>query len=308
MNNNVLVILGNGYDVAQGFPSRYKDFYDGSTDLKVYANNGNKLCKHIIDTYNSEDTQWSDLEEGLYFFSLQLTKKNGEGNKAVAERFKNEFNELRSALFNYIHAIGQESKLVESQSAVMGLSVEWMTVKPQYLTFNYSTVTLGMASGIDRTFWNADDSINPERFVYQHGSVYNSMKAGVNPSDSIVLGIDEAEQKVEQLHSFPYKSQQKLSNLRMAMELIDHKSLYIIYGCSVGDSDAMYFKRIFSQKHKEYIIYYYNDTALKQIKSNIGKMCGSYTQFEIDNNINYLPISDVVITRNKTNAILHKYI
>lgn len=95
MNTNVLVILGNGYDVAQGFPSRYKDFYDGSTDLKVYANNGNNLCKHIIDTYNSEDTQWSDLEEGLYLFSLQLTKKNGEGNKAVAERFEKEFNELR---------------------------------------------------------------------------------------------------------------------------------------------------------------------------------------------------------------------
>lgn len=50
------------------------------------------LCKHIVD--NIKGDLWSDLEVGLYLYSLSITKQYGEGNISQAKQFKKEFNEL----------------------------------------------------------------------------------------------------------------------------------------------------------------------------------------------------------------------
>ena len=83
-----IIILGNGFDVALGYPTKYSQFYENSDLLRDYANKGNTLCKHILE--NVEGELWSDLERGLYQYSLHLTKKYGEGNKGQAEKFEKE--------------------------------------------------------------------------------------------------------------------------------------------------------------------------------------------------------------------------
>lgn len=73
MSNNTLIILGNGFDVALDYPTKYSDFYQKSKELRALANNGNSLCKHIINYISDE--LWSDLESGLHKYSLSLTQK-----------------------------------------------------------------------------------------------------------------------------------------------------------------------------------------------------------------------------------------
>ncbi len=77
-DTKALVILGNGFDVAWGIPTRYLQFYAHSSELKKYAAEGNQLCKHILD--NKQGELWSDLEEGLYEYSRAITDKYGENN------------------------------------------------------------------------------------------------------------------------------------------------------------------------------------------------------------------------------------
>lgn len=58
------------------------------------------MCQHILTDVNGE--YWSDLECGLYSYSLAITQKYGLGNQNQADKFEREFNELRSALFIYL--------------------------------------------------------------------------------------------------------------------------------------------------------------------------------------------------------------
>ncbi len=45
-----LLYLGNGFDVAHGFKTRYMDFYENKlVDLQIGANKGNSLFQHILD-------------------------------------------------------------------------------------------------------------------------------------------------------------------------------------------------------------------------------------------------------------------
>lgn len=73
MNKQCLLYLGNGFDVAHGYHTRYKDFYNSKIDeLKSSANKGNLLFQHIISRITGE--YWQDLERGLYEYSKELTE------------------------------------------------------------------------------------------------------------------------------------------------------------------------------------------------------------------------------------------
>lgn len=57
------IILGNGFDVALDYKTKYSDFYANSQELRKLSNSGNALCKHILD--DIKGCLWSDLEIGL---------------------------------------------------------------------------------------------------------------------------------------------------------------------------------------------------------------------------------------------------
>ena len=72
-SKTALAFIGNGFDVALGFETKYSDFYKKSKLLKEYAEKGNSLCAHILNNVKGE--LWKDLECGLYQYSIELTKK-----------------------------------------------------------------------------------------------------------------------------------------------------------------------------------------------------------------------------------------
>lgn len=309
MDSCSIVILGNGFDVALGIPTRYSQFYENSQELREYANNGNALCQHILD--NIRGDYWSDLECGLYQYSLSLTQKYGEGNVEQSTRFKNEFFELRTALFNYLQQVAGTIVDVEKQLPVFGLNIEWHVLQPQYLTFNYSINTANTVSMNGRYILNNDDTINENRFIYQHGSIYDTKKCENRCPEDIVVGIDPNTQQVELAHSFLYKSQQRLRDLNSTIGSIRDKQLYIIYGCSIGDSDATYFRAVFNlfQYNKTYLIYGYGQNAIANIKSNIEKICKVNLEvLESNNQVLFLDVTQVEDTRKKTQEIINNYL
>ncbi len=304
-----MVVLGNGFDVALGIPTRYSQFYKDSKDLRDFATKGNALCQHILDDVNGE--LWSDLECGLYHYSLAITEEYGEGNQTQAHKLEKEFNELRTALFNYLESVASIPVHVSTSAPALGLMIEWHELDPQFLTFNYSINTANTASLNSRLIFNVDDSINEKIFIYQHGSIFDS-KEGVNHQPaSIVVGIDDIAQTVEPLHSFLYKSRQRLHDLDNTLSLIESKSFYVVYGCSVGDSDATYFRSIFnkSQRGKTFLIYGYGEKSLSDIVSNIERICEiDLKAFRANNSVFLLDVQDVARTRQKTKDIIQSYL
>ena len=309
MDTQSMIILGNGFDVALGIATRYSQFYENSQELRSFADNGNELCQHIL--ANIKSGYWSDLEAGLYQYSSGITQKYGEGNSAQAEKFEREFSELRTALFNYLNiAAGVQVEAIAGAPA-MGLNIEWRRLQPQYLTFNYSVNTAVTATMKDRYIYNGNDSINELRFIYQHGAIYNSENAKINSPSEIVVGIDPTSQQVEEAHSFLYKTQQHLHDLGSTLDYIGGKRFYVVYGCSVGDSDATYFRAIFNnnQHDKTFLIYGFGEEAIETIKANIERICGiSVETLLVYNRVVLLDVKHVTETREITRTEIEQYL
>lgn len=304
-----IIILGNGFDVALGYPTKYSQFYENSKALRDYANKGNALCQHILENIDGE--LWSDLERGLYQYSLRITEEYGVGDKEQAEKLEKEFNELRATLFNYLNSIASMSVQFDKQHPAIGLNIEWHELQPQYLTFNYSINTAVTADMNQRYILNANDSVNEHRFIYQHGSIYDSRECKNHSPEDIVLGIDPDSQSVEFVHSFLYKNKQKLHDLNSTKNYIKEKLFYVVYGCSMGDSDATYFRAIFNhnQNNKIFLIYGYGSEAIKSIKSNIERICEiSIDDLCTKNYVEFFDVKDVAETRAKTKKLVQDYL
>lgn len=276
-----MIFIGNGFDVAHGYKTKYSDFYANSIELKNLACNGNTLCQHILD--NVKGDLWQDLECGLFEYSKKLKAENGEGNKPSSDKFKKEFLELKTALFYYLKQASRVSVANNPGYKVGKLSEEWMRLEYQIVSFNYTAIVAAYTS--DSELYNSHLSFNPDKLIFQHGSIYNPEIGSDNAVDDIVLGIDE-DQKVEKAHSFLYKSVQNIYDINNLIKSIEEKDVYIVYGCSMGPSDSVYFKTLFdaNKTDKTYIIYANGDSAMKSIKENVFNYAGGLNKFKMNGN------------------------
>ncbi len=163
----------------------------------------------------------------------------------------------------------------------------------------------------NRYILNDDDSLNELRFIYQHGSIYDMQATANRHPNEIVVGIDHYTQEVEPAHSFLYKDQQLLHNLESTFSFIREKRFYVVYGCSVGDSDATYFREVFNhdQQGKIFLIYGYGPEAIETIKANIERICGiRIDELEKSNRIEFMDVQLVEQTRGRTREIIQEYL
>lgn len=275
-----MIFIGNGFDVAHGYKTKYSDFYANSIELKELATKGNVLCQHILD--NVKGDLWLDLECGLFEYSKSLTLKYGEGNKKNSTTFKQEFNELRSTLFNYLKKASIVSVMDNPGYFVGELSKVWARLDYQIVSFNYTPIVAAYTNDAD--LYSSNLSFNKEKIVYQHGCMYNPERGIDNTAEDIVLGIDD-NQKVERLHSFLYKSLQKISDNTDLVDAMREKNIYIVFGCSLGPSDHNYFSTLFdaNMRDKTYIIYGHGNDALESIKGYAMEYTGGIYNFQTKN-------------------------
>lgn len=306
---NTLILLGNGFDKSLDFKTGYNDFYEKyKSQLSTAENNGNELCKYILSNIKSE--LWSDLENGLYQYSINLTANYGKGNTDVATKFQTDFNELRQLLFDYLNTEIHEQKPYNKQLRTISLYSMWYKFFVPLL-INY-TYTQNVLINIEdpRFFYNNNDSINENKLVFQHGALYSTQKARNNDPKDIVLGIDNRQQ-VEELHAFLYKSKQKRHNLGYLKGAINKSNTIIVFGCSAGDSDRCYFENIFNNtiSDKTFLLYAYKEDGINNLKTKIENISGSLNNFEYNNHVEYIDNSteDVIeITQEIINNQIDK--
>lgn len=274
-----LIVLGNGFDVAHGYQTRYSDFFENRKDeLLSGAKNGNALFQHIINHTAKE--YWKDLEEGLYHYSIELTKKNKEGDSRSAKQFEIEFVELKKLLFNYLQNPPKED-LKDLGLRLKALSDEWLKFDCHVVSFNYTYLAAAYTnSSKDDSLWL---SFDPKEITYQHGMINTPNPNRANTHQDIVVGIDES-QRVEKLHSFLYKTNQRLSSVSHFIQKVQEADVFIIYGCSMGDSDRFYFKSLFdkSRTNKRYIVYGYGDEEKKKLTEIMREYTGGLDSFQDD--------------------------
>ncbi len=275
-SNIIGIILGNGFNIAYGYKSGYGDFIASDFFMKLLSQ-GNNLAKRIADVRDIQNWVDVELEIGNYSYHMSQTLSTIEFVKQTTI-FKKEFEDLRDALSLYISSLTYGNRNCKKMD---NLVREWFM--PAYTvpehkfyvaTFNYHrndnvAILNNYKDHLFGTYLN---------FIHGITDLYAE-----NPCD-IVLGVDENCKHAAE-HSFIVKAYNPHTDCTRFFDSIRLCKKYIIFGCSIGETDHRYFKEIFTQKNKEFLIYGFGIDEICKIKSRIASICGDYTTFIINNNV-----------------------
>ncbi len=278
---DTILLIGNGFDIACNYATRYKDFIEGKRFCSL-VDDGNDLCTYIQNVANIQ--KWVDLETELYNYSIKVSKENGNNAKATS-KFREDFFELSKALQDYLTSV---------TSSISGNSIANEQVKEilkRWEGYNniIGSVCFNYTQFFFINYWHNKYGDRTKPNIPVHGSVAPDMTINDN---TIVLGIDEA-MKVDSSHSFLYKSSNPKYNIRGISSIIKSAQKYIVFGCSLGKTDEWYYKQLFSQKGKTFEIYHYGLDERFNIINQITLFCGSFSDFSSQNKLILLDCSDL---------------
>ncbi|MBQ6072055.1 MAG: hypothetical protein IJK85_09950 [Bacteroidales bacterium] len=300
-----LLIAGNGIDVAMGYHTRYGDFYkEYEENIRQAAAKGNDLCKSIVECEKHE--LWADLEHGLYVYSQNLSKEFGIRNIAVAQKFKSDFVELKSLLFDYLKEENKcNRRLKQGEGRLVNeLLQEWKRFDLSIISFNYTNF-IELHLSPCNAFYPDDEFDRDNNITLLHGSLSNKNVNILNSQEDIVVGIDDS-QVVDSSHNFLYKSVQRRMNARVYIDAIRDSGVIIVYGCSMGESDHFYFSKLFEKevKDKHFLIYGYKNDGINSLYEKIQNYSQNLSEFQS----NQKSFSCIDSSNEVSLAITHKMV
>lgn len=262
-----LIIVGNGFDLANNFKTSYKDFVKSEHFTEILLDND--LAKRIH--AKLEIQNWVDVEMEIAEYSNYLFEEyKGNIPNDLNEKFEKEFNEISKGLNNFI--IDAECNLIISNPYVEKLVDLWFcrllqdNKKAFIISFNYLKCEYRFFSkniSLQKLFING----NP---ISIHGTV-SSFENDTN----IVLGVDEKNIRCKE-HNFLLKSLNKNTDTKGYFSYIDKADRIILFGCSLGETDYRYYKPLFENaKNKKYEIYCYGYNEYLKIRNQINQYADS---------------------------------
>ena len=273
----ITFLIGNGFDLNVGLQTRFTDFFD------VYCQS-NDSDSDVIKKFKSEIgdnvEQWSDFELQMGRFTDQVMPMGpltSRGYDECIEDFcsnlvsyleKQEAGILNRVRENIAKGIKEKCRemlqdpfsclrrgqRVQLQDYLRNQS-EPLDVLYNFIVFNYTTtcerymIDVLTSGGSDRIRYcsvpNLKADIRYGRLVHVHGSL----------RDEILLGVDNAYQirnpELRKDEEFCYSYIKPVSNRELetgqdiaSQEIIQSSDIIIIYGMSIGDTDAIWWKRI----------------------------------------------------------------
>lgn len=260
------LIIGNGFDIDMGIPSRYSDFADSQEfhdlahrmhDMFFEEERKNSLVLQIQKaSYNSN---WFDIEEEIHKFVVNHQSLDENMIRMV----RSEFNALKKALADYLKRItlnftADNSKL--STALHYRMRECPLTVTEIYFNYTYPhqyiklPLQLGLFNGAQH--W----------VTFVHGSLKDN---------DIVLGCDLQEgELVNRQLSFMYKYNQLHKANHIARNILEAKEI-IFFGHSVNEMDFCYFREFFKVASaspnpiRHLTIITYDENSERNIKDNI---------------------------------------
>lgn len=293
MIENLLLIIGNGFDIDLGLNTRYSDFvksrfypvkgkvvntgcYDSDIDFFKSLN----LLKYLKYEYNNK--KWFDVEISLLeYVKLNTNKENIEKRKDVynkyeylcnSEKVKADFNKLRKSLISYLNSISFSEIKKESVSAKLLMSLEKKSVT--ILSYNYTDLNRIMKElGIK----------NNKEYLHVHGCL---------DDESIILGVQD-NVEIPENANFIIKSHSEYfrsCDIRGKLEEADH---VIFFGHSLGETDYHYFQDFFQKqsglfgekpRRKKISFFTYDEDSRQNIISQLRKMNNKRVNYMFDLN------------------------
>lgn len=278
--NNVLV-LGNGFDLSLGLPTRYSDFVNSEYWPFKQSNDRLTNCLEnffldfIKDNKDELDkVRWIDIEELLLSYAVkrremtdnsdELTSHNREAYEKLCSAFERYLNEIAC------NRINKECKRNQYLFQLLTALKENNTYSQVY-SFNYTPTKDILTKYFD---------YSPEVF-HMHGSLKDS-------THPLILGISD-DCQIDGCYKFMRKSWHDTYEFHNLNDALFSAEECVFYGLSFGKADFIYFEDFFKsliQNHrpgerKKFInIFTYDENSREKILEGFDTVGISMTKLQ----------------------------
>lgn len=264
----IILVIGNGFDLNLGLPTRYKDFLSSSYFERL-LDNKNELCLYL--QKQNELELWVDLEYELQKYSWY----NDAKDRTI---FYNEYKELCSSLCQYINNIDLSS--INEESKAYKIITE-LAPRPNLLIVNF----------------NYTDSIEYIQKKAQFHLKATHIRVHGNARErSIIFGVeDKADirpqdvflRKSANINFVPYDLSKKFKEA-IAINIVGH---------SLGKSDHHYFLDLIRTQSyenatsKNILVTYHGEFGRIAIMKELDELTSnSLFQFQIKNKVTMIDL------------------
>lgn len=269
----VLYIIGNGFDLWHGLPTRYSDFYEYAPDTLDKLN-------HYFDV-GDIGSPWSDFESWLGTYNWRELYDEWNFTEPASDSFRvsetyslqDELTERADELHRSIQKCFCEwvSEIDESTAS------KQMVFEPEarFISFNY-TATLQLVYGIeDSRILHIHGKAERDDIIFGHGvDIVEEPELDENGDSNRTMFTDSENAAKYPLFAFQKPTSEILQNNREYFgSLRDLKRIEVI-GHSLADVDLPYFEEVASQSDGcEWIVYCYRESETEHMIQQLAK-CG----------------------------------
>ena len=275
--NEILLIIGNGFDIDLGLKTRYSDFIEsgyypikermsfdyGYTNIKAYS-----LLQYLKMSYSNKG--WIDIETSLLDYikiKTVVDQVKIEGTNLYRkvkylvdiEYIQKDFETLRQSLTAYLNSISFDN-INRSSTAARLLNI-FANKIVTILSYNYTDLNKLMYKlGLKTT-----------SFIHVHGKLEDK---------SIIIGVQD-DVEIPENANFIIKSHSEYYRSCAVRDKLEEADHIIFFGHSLGETDYHYFRDFFRKqsgllgekpKRKKITIFTYNEKSRLNILSQLRRM------------------------------------
>ncbi|MDR2589413.1 MAG: bacteriophage abortive infection AbiH family protein [Oscillospiraceae bacterium] len=296
----MLFIIGNGFDIALGLKTSYRDFLQWyiSTSDKKDTESIKKLkatIKNDIDSNNSTVKSWADLEIRLGEYTSEFSDDEVDEFILVYSDIKEKLNEY---LKEQVKTITNGEVEADASKSVRNFFTEiydFFPVQPQQrlkkLIFDinsdvtYSFVNLNYTNTLE-FFLDTKDKTLRTRMpanITRYDTIGNIVQIH-GPVDNFLMGVDNESQIVNETFRNNPDVRRTMIKTQVNYELeeavpdevtklIDTTGLICFFGVSLGDSDISWWKKIGewlkAHSYRNIVIFWYSKDSEPQLHQNL---------------------------------------
>lgn len=280
--NNLLYIIGNGFDRHHDFPTSYCDFENFMEDWsrEMYY----EIHEFWNFKFNKYNGKWCDFENDLSSYKSSKMYSECAKKHSAPEDIADECSVVTEQIYNGITNCFLE--WVKSIQLKPRTKRVVLNQNAQYINFNYTRTLQYIYEIPEKSIWHIHGSSLDKEVIFGH-KVKQEIK--YNYSDDTGMPSTEEEWNEDAwrfaklpLSKFRKKTEQVISKNRTHfLRYQDLETIYVL-GHSLADVDLPYFEMI-QEKNKlaKWYVSYYNDSEQKYLCSQLNKVGVQKTQIEM---------------------------
>jgi hypothetical protein len=271
IENNILYIIGNGFDLHHNFPTSYGYF-------EKFMENWSKPMYHEIHhfwKFKLTNDKWSDFENDLSTYNSEKMYNEfsqiNENPEYIAEKCASETQKLYEGITNcFIDWI--KDIILEPLTKKVKL-----TQNAQYITFNYTRTLQDIYEISESNIWHIHGASPDNNLIFGHNK---KEKIEYNYSDGTGMPSTGQEWNEEALrfaklplNQFRKKTDKIITENSARFNRYQNIEKIYVLGHSLADVDLPYFEVIYkSNKKAKWYISYYNITEQENLCSQLKKI------------------------------------